>query len=89
MAANFCWVELLPAALDRIHDTPGESGLSPYQIVFGRDRPLANKSYEPPRECEDAQQFFEKMKMIDKQVADKLNEIHKKEVDKVNLTWEE
>jgi hypothetical protein len=89
VGGNFCWVELLPAALDRIHDTPGESGLSPYQIVFGRDRPLANKPYEPPRECEDAQQFFEKMKRIDKQVADKLNEIHKKEVDKVNLTREE
>jgi hypothetical protein len=82
-------VELLPAALDRIHDTPGESGLSPYQIVFGRDRPLANKPYEPPRECEDAQQFFERMKKIDKQVADKLNEMHKKEVDKVNLAREE
>ncbi len=60
----------------------------PYQIVFWRDRPLANKPYEPPRKCEDAQQFFEKMKRVDKQ-ADKLNEIHKNEVDKVNLTREE
>jgi hypothetical protein len=52
------WVGSLPAVLDRIHDIPGETGLSPYQILFGRDRPLINIPYQPPRECEDAQQFF-------------------------------
>ncbi len=39
VGGNFCWVELLPAALDRIHDTPGESGLSLYQIVLGGTDP--------------------------------------------------
>ena len=32
------WVEALPQVLDRFHDTPGESGFSPYQILFGRER---------------------------------------------------
>ncbi len=63
------WVEALPAIIDRIHDTPGESGLSPYQILFGRDRSLAGIPYTPPRECEDAQNFFLHMKRIDKVVA--------------------
>ena len=28
------WMELLPRALKIIHDTPGESGLSPYEIFL-------------------------------------------------------
>ena len=51
------WVVVLPRILYRIHDTPG-SGLSPYQILFGRERPLAGVPYEPPVECEDAKAFF-------------------------------
>jgi hypothetical protein len=34
---KICWVEALPQILDRLHDTPGEGGLSPYQILFGRE----------------------------------------------------
>ena len=45
------WVDVLPQLLDRIHDTPGEAGLSHYQILFGRKRPLAGVPYEPPVEC--------------------------------------
>ena len=30
------WVESIPARVDRIHDTPGETGLSPYQIYSVR-----------------------------------------------------
>ncbi len=52
------WVESLLAVIYRIHDIPGVTGLSPYQILFGWDRPLANIPYQNPRECEDAQQFF-------------------------------
>jgi hypothetical protein len=52
------WVEALPTVLDRIHDIPGETGLSPYQILFGRERPMAAIPYTPPKECEDAQHFF-------------------------------
>ena len=42
------WVEALPQVLDRIHDVKGESGFSPYQILFGRERPLAGIPYTPP-----------------------------------------
>ena len=43
------WVEALPQTLDRYHDVPNLSGLSPYQIVFGRHRPLRNVPYTPRR----------------------------------------
>ena len=55
------WVELFPPVLDRIHDTPGEGGLSPYQILFGRDRPLGNTPYQPIHECEDSTVFFSRI----------------------------
>ena len=58
---NTNWVEALPQALDRYHDIPGESGLSPYEILFGSSRPLANLPFEPPSECEDAQNVFKRM----------------------------
>ena len=44
---EFSWVEALPQVLDRLHDTPGERGLSPYHILFGRERPLGGLPYEP------------------------------------------
>ena len=52
------WVEALPRVLRIYHDTPGESGISPYQIVFGRERHLAGAPYEPLRECESANVFL-------------------------------
>ena len=54
------WVEALPRVVDRIHDVKGESGYSgysPYEILFGRERPLAGQLYAPPGECEDAHAF--------------------------------
>jgi len=35
------WVEALPQVVDRLHDVKGEGGLSPYEILFGRERPMA------------------------------------------------
>ena len=79
------WVETLPRVIDRIHDTPGESGLSPYEIVFGRERFCANVPYNPPRECEDAQYFFKRMNDLDQRVARILNAKHQKEAKQVNV----
>ena len=62
--------------LDRYHDTPGESGLSPYQIMFGRERSLANLPYETYTECEDAVNFFDRMEALDEEVARILNAKH-------------
>ena len=56
-----CWVEALPQVLDKIHDTKGEGGLSPYEILFGRTRPLAGVPYHPPKECENSKEFFTRM----------------------------
>ena len=58
------WVELLPKALPVIHDTPGESGLSPYEVVFGRHRPMAGLPYRPLREAQDARVFMERMAQV-------------------------
>jgi hypothetical protein len=78
------WVEALPIALDRTHDVKGVTGLSPYEILFGRERPLANAPYVPERECEDATQFMERMAEVDRKVAQLLNERHRKEMDRLN-----
>ena len=51
------WVALLPKVVNFFHDTPSEVGFYPYQIAFGRERPLANRAFTP-RECPDAQDFF-------------------------------
>ena len=45
---------------------------------------LANVPYKPRRECEDAHQFFERMKQTDKYVAELLNSLHRSEADSVN-----
>ena len=71
------WVEALPRVLRVYHNTPGESGLSPFQIVFGRDRYEAGTPYEIARECEDAKQFFDRLENIDKTVSQTLNFVHK------------
>ena len=78
------WVEALPRVLDRIHDTHGESGYSPYEILFGRERPLGGCPYSPPKECEDAHVFFERMRVLDQKVAQTLNTKHAEEVKRVN-----
>jgi len=79
MVKEASWVELLPTVLRVIHDTPGESGLSPYEIVFGRHRPLASLPYRPLRQAEDAVEFFERVEEMRKKVADKMKTLQKKE----------
>ena len=86
ISENINWVEALPIALDRTHDVRGVSGLSPYEILFGRERPLASVPYTPERECEDATDFFESMRRIDKTVAQALNERHAKEMERTSKT---
>ena len=70
------WVESLPQILDRIHDTVGESGMSPYEVLFGRHRPLGGLPYVPQRECEDALSFFRRQRDVDEKVAKHLNDLH-------------
>ena len=84
ISENINWVEALPIPLDRTHDVRGISGLSPYEILFGRERPLANAPYSPDRECEDATDFFNRMRERDEKVAQVINERHKKEMEELN-----
>ena len=78
-------MEYLPKVLNKIHDTPGETGLSPYEILFGRERFCAGVPYRPPTDCEDAQAFLQRQHEVDEKVAVKLNEIHKTELARRNV----
>jgi hypothetical protein len=70
------WVEAIPRALRLIHDRVGEAGLSPYQILMGRERPLAGLPYTSNRECPEAHEYFDHIQEIDKQVAKRLEATH-------------
>ncbi len=78
------WVEALPQILDRFHDTPGDTGLTPYEILFGRERPLAGRPYRPPRFADDAKAFVERLADIDKKVAEILNTRNQKDTERLN-----
>ena len=80
------WVEALPRILRMYHDMPGETGYSPFQIMFGRDRNLAGLPYEPPRQCEEATQFFDRMEALDKKLSTTLTEQHWTEMAQQNIT---
>ena len=51
------WVEALPRVLMLIHDVKSEASLSPHEF-FGMFRYICNLPYEPPRECEDSNEFW-------------------------------
>lgn len=80
------WVEVLPQVVDRYHDTPGESGYSPYEILFGRSRPLADRPYAPPTVCEDAVNFFTRMRKLDLKVSRVMEERHRAIEDRQGAT---
>ena len=70
------WVEALPRALRHIHDRVGPSGLSPYQIILGRERPLTGKTYQPLKTCDDAMEYFDHIESMDKKVSEVVNKQH-------------
>ena len=78
------WVEMLPVALDKLHDVPSEAGISPFYALFGRERPLGRLPYEIPHEAVDASEFFVRMKEIDELISNRLNETHGKEANRLN-----
>ena len=81
-------MEALLRAIRFIHDAPGPSGLSPYQIHFGRDRPMSGIPQIPSRKAEDALQFFKRMKEVDEKVSQRLTDLHVKQASHDSLTWE-
>ena len=58
------WVEALPYILRVYHDAPGDTCVSPFEIVFGRERILAGPPADLDCECEDARQFCERVESL-------------------------
>ena len=82
-------MEMISHVPRKYHDMPGVSGLSPYEIVYGRQRPLAGLPYSIPKVSEDVVEFFKIMESMDKRVARKLNEEHERRVSKINQSRKE
>jgi hypothetical protein len=53
-----------------MHDIPGQIGLSPYEIVYGRRRPLKGVPYTPTKIADDAVRFFDHMKQTQEKIAE-------------------
>jgi hypothetical protein len=78
------WVEALPRALRLHHDMAGDFNVSPYEMVFGRERNLAGIPWQPVRECMEVQDFLKHMEAMDRKVAQALNDAHDKIQKRVN-----
>ena len=60
------WVESLPRVLRLKHDLPDpETDLSPYHLLFGRERPLVGLPFSLPRAHPDAEEFFDGIQKVD------------------------
>ena len=81
---GLCWVQALPRAIRLLHDVPGPAGISPYQILYGRERPYAGVPYEAPIMSPDAVSFFQEQAEMDRKVARVLNDLHQERAEKVN-----
>ena len=66
---NMPWIEALPRVLWAYHNTPGKSGLSPFQIVFGRERGEAGTPKPEIRVCKSAKTFFDRQTEMDRKIA--------------------
>ena len=77
-------MEALPRALGYHHDTMNDTGMSPYQILFGRDRPIGALRRGVKRECEDAQAFMDRMEEIDRAEANALTKVHEQQAERLN-----
>jgi hypothetical protein len=78
------WVEHLPRGVRLLNDTPGETGLSPYEICFGRQRSLAHFPITVEKPSEDAQIFFDRMRQTDVEISRKIQDIQEKRAQTTN-----
>ena len=83
------WVELLPIALRHLRNTPGLTGYSPYQILFGRNPSLPGIPLPQISECQEATDFMEERRKMDVKVAEILNDLHTKELNSLNKSRKE
>ena len=78
------WVEALPRVLRIHHDTVNDTGMTPYEVLFGRERGLASLPYAPIRECEDAQESFDRIEGIDRKISVAYRKLHEEAEARVN-----
>ena len=73
------WPEGLPTALHNIRVAVGCCGLSPYQVVFGRDVLASGLPLPSVHEAEDAVQFHRRMEAVDRHVQQTLEDVHQRQ----------
>ena len=79
------WPQAIPRVPQQLHDLPGPSGRSPYEIVFGgRVRSAGGIPRQPQHESPDARDWLEQGRKIDEKVAAKLTAVHQQRVQKLN-----
>ena len=66
------------------YDSLGAGGMTPHQMVFGRDRNLPGIPYSTLKEAEDARGFLDRMRNIDTLVGDRLNQLHVDQAERFN-----
>ncbi len=67
-----------------INDLPGYAGLSPYQIVFGRERPMQGAPYWPRYDAVDSERWIEQRREMLQGVSDRLNDVQERTAGQVN-----
>ena len=81
---NINWVEALPRVLFSYHNLPNETGLSPYNILFGRERTDIGLPLLPHYECEDSTLFFDRMEILDQNNSKQFNILQESKADQIN-----
>jgi len=84
---HLSWVEVLPRAVQQLHDLPGPSCLSPYEVMFGgRMRCMGGITRQLPNDAPDARYWLEQGQVIDSAVAEKLRTVHQQRLQSLNET---
>jgi transposase InsO family protein len=76
------WPEALPQALQMVRTAAGPTGLSPSQVVVGRDVLQQGLPLPQEQDAEDATAFHERMRQVDAEVQTLLSRIHTSAEDK-------
>ncbi len=59
--------------------------MSPFEMVFGKERFLAGPPVDLDRECEDARQFCDRVESLVKKMSQRLQAAHLAEAARVNV----
>ena len=62
---DYNWLETIYCVLRRYHRTKNYTGLSPNELVFGREKMVPEPVMYHPRQCYDASKWFERIKDLE------------------------